>query len=78
MKEIWLLAVGENWEEEKEKIKDAIEIGYTGIVVREEFAEKARKLGRIKVFGKTNGEAKLDGEKAYFVDISSAEDQEKG
>ncbi len=77
MKEIWLLAVGENWEEEKEKIKDAIEIGYTGIVVREEFAEKARKLGRIKVFGKTNGEAKLDGETAYFIDISSAEDQEK-
>jgi 3-dehydroquinate synthase II len=77
MKEIWLLAVGENWEEEKEKIKDAIEIGYTGVVVREEFAEKARKLGRIKVFGKTNGEAKLDGETAYFIDISSAEDQER-
>lgn len=77
MKEAWLLADGENWEEEKEKIKDAIEIGYTGVVVREDFAERAKKLGRLKVFAKKNGEAEADGEKAVFIDISSAEDQEK-
>jgi len=77
MKEAWLLALGEDWEEEKEKIKDAIEIGYTGVVVREEFADKARKLGRLKVFAKRDGEAVCDGEKAMFLDISSAEDQKR-
>ncbi len=77
MKEAWLLADGENWEEEKEKIKDAIEIGYTGVVVREEFADKAKKLGRLKVFAKKNEEAEGNGERAVFVDISSAEDQER-
>ncbi len=73
MKEVWLLALGENWEEEKEKIKNAIEIGFTGVVVRDDFLEKAKKLGRIKVFGLGESE---DG-KAVFVDISSAEDQQK-
>jgi len=77
MKEAWLLALGEDWEEEKEKIKDAIEIGYTGVVVREEFADRAKKLGRLKVFAKKNGEAISNGEKAMFLDITSAEDQEK-
>jgi len=73
LKEVWLLALGENWEEEKEKIKNAIEIGFTGVVVRDDFLEKAKKLGRIKVFGLGESE---DG-KAVFVEISSAEDQQK-
>ncbi len=77
MKEVWLLADGENWEEEKEKIKDAIEIGYTGVVVRNEFYDKAKRLGRIGVFGKKNGEAEGEGKKAFFLDITSAEDQER-
>ncbi len=77
MKESWLIADGDVWEEEKEKIKDAIEIGYTGVVVKEEFAEKAKKLGRIKVLGRKGEEAEGDGIKAIFLDISSAEDQKR-
>ena len=73
MKEIWLLALGEDWEEEKEKIKDAIEIGFTGVVVRREFEDLAKKLGRIKVFGVENGV----GENFAFVEVKSAEDQNK-
>jgi len=73
LKEIWLLALGEDWEEEKEKIKDAIEIGFTGVVVRREFEDLAKKLGRIKVFGVENGV----GENFAFVEVKSAEDQNK-
>ena len=73
MKEIWLLALGESWEEEKEKIKDAIEIGFTGVVVRKEFEDLAKKLGRIKVFGTENGV----GDNFAFVEVKSAEDQNK-
>ncbi len=73
MKEIWLLALGEDWEEEKEKIKDAIEIGFTGVVVRRKFEDLAKKLGRIKVFGVENGV----GENFAFVEVKSAEDQNK-
>ncbi|RLI81519.1 MAG: 3-dehydroquinate synthase II [Archaeoglobales archaeon] len=73
MKEIWLLALGENWDEEKEKIKDAIEIGFTGVVVRRGFEDKAKKLGRIRVFCV---EDKV-GERFAFVEVKSAEDQEK-
>jgi 3-dehydroquinate synthase II len=77
MKEIWLLSTGDKWNEEKEKITDAIELGYTGAVVKEKFAERAKKLGRIKVVAKSNSEGLfLDGKKAYFIDVSSAEDQE--
>ena len=49
MKEIWLLTEGDSWDEVKEQVKDAIEIGFTGVVVDEEYAEKAKKLGRIGV-----------------------------
>jgi len=73
LKEIWLLALGDNWEEEKEKIKDAIEIGFTGVVVRKEFEDLAKKLGRIKVFGVEDGV----GKEFAFVEIKSAEDQTK-
>ncbi len=71
MKEIWLLTEGDEWEDVKEQIKDAVEIGFTGVVVKEDFAEKARKLGRIEVV------ARGDGKKACFIDISSAEEQQR-
>ncbi len=77
MKEIWLLAIGDDWEIEKEKIKDAIEIGYTGVVVKREFLERAKKLGRIKVFGLKENELESEGEKGYLLDVKSAEDQDK-
>jgi len=70
LKEIWLLALGDSWDEEKEKIKDAIEIGFTGVVVRKEFENLAKKLGRIKVLTE-------DGKNLAFLDIQSAKDQEK-
>jgi 3-dehydroquinate synthase II len=78
MKEIWLLCTGDKWDVEKSSITDAIELGYTGVIVKGEFAEKAGKLGRIDVIGKSNSEGELkDGKKAFFIDISSSEDQEK-
>ncbi len=77
MKEMWLLAIGDDWEIEKEKIKDAIEIGYTGVVVKREFLERAKKLGRIKVFGLKENELESEDEKGYLLDVKSAEDQDK-
>jgi len=68
MKEIWLKAEGDTWEEVKEQMKDAIEIGFTGAIVPEEFVEKAKKLGRIEILGSNE---------AIFIDIKSKEDQEK-
>uniref|UniRef100_A0A7C3MBB9 3-dehydroquinate synthase n=1 Tax=Archaeoglobus fulgidus TaxID=2234 RepID=A0A7C3MBB9_ARCFL len=67
MKEVWLLADGESWDEVKEMLKDAIEIGFDGAFVKKDFKEKAEKLGRIKI---------IPVEEAA-VKISSAEDQEK-
>lgn len=67
MKEIWLLAETDSWEKAKEMLKDAIEIGFDGAAVRQEFLEKAKKLGRIKV---------LPLEEA-LIRIRSAEDQFK-
>ena len=67
MKEIWLLADSEKWEEAKEMLKDAIEIGFDGAAVRKEFVEKARKLGRISI------EAIED----VVLEVKSAEDQQK-
>lgn len=49
MKEIWLLSLDGKWDKAKEKIKDAIEIGFDGVVVRNEYIEKAKRLGRIEV-----------------------------
>ncbi|AEA46463.1 3-dehydroquinate synthase II [Archaeoglobus veneficus] len=77
MKEIWLLTEGDNWSEVKEQVKDAIEIGFTGVVVKDEFAEKAAKLGRIAVVGKSDGEGLIGKGKAYFLDITSAEAQQE-
>ncbi len=67
MKEIWLLADEDNWDEAKESIKDAIEIGYDGVIVKSSHVEKAKKLGRIKV----------EPLEEIMVEIKSAEDQEK-
>ena len=64
MKEIWLIDDGTDWERVKERVKDAIELGFTGVAVREEFIDLARKLGNIEV------------EKAEVVRIKSASDQE--
>lgn len=77
MKEIWLLAEGDDWEEVKEQVKDAIEIGFTGVVVKANFAEKAERLGRIAVVARSNGEGSVGERKAYFIDISSAKEQQR-
>lgn len=47
MKEIWLLADGNEWEEVKASLRDAIELGFDGAVVKKDFIEKARKLGKL-------------------------------
>jgi len=65
MKEIWLLDDGEEWESVKEHAKDAIELGFTGVAVRDGFREKVRKLGNIEV------------EVAEVIKIKSSSDQEK-
>jgi len=78
MKEIWLLCTGDDWNESKSSITDAIELGYTGVVVKEDFSEKARRLGRIEVIAKKNSEGELKkGSKAFFIDIKTSDDQEK-
>ncbi|HID42487.1 MAG TPA: 3-dehydroquinate synthase II [Archaeoglobaceae archaeon] len=78
MKEIWLLCMGDDWNECKSSITDAIELGYTGVIVREDFSAKTEKLGRIEVIGRKNSEGKLrNGNKAFFISINSSEDQEK-
>ncbi|RUM33671.1 MAG: 3-dehydroquinate synthase II [Archaeoglobus sp.] len=77
MKEIWLLTKGDNWNEVKEQVKDAIEIGFTGVVVDEAYAEKAKKLGRIGVVARRGMRGKIDGKDAYFINITSADEQLK-
>ncbi|MET1124635.1 MAG: 3-dehydroquinate synthase II [Archaeoglobaceae archaeon] len=66
MKEVWLIADGE-WEEAKEALKDAIEIGFDGAFVRREFVDRARKLGRINVVALEDA----------LITIRSAEDQRR-
>ncbi len=51
MKELWLIERDEDWEKAKEKVIDAIETGFSGVVVREEFVERAMKLGKVNVAG---------------------------
>lgn len=67
MKEIWLLAETDSWEEAKEMLKDAIEIGFDGAAIRREFLEKAKKLGRMKLLPLEDA----------LIRIRSAEDQLK-
>jgi len=67
MKEIWLLAETESWEDAKEMLKDAIEIGFDGAIVREKFLDKAEKLGRMKLVPLERS----------LIKVSSADDQLK-
>ncbi|MCC6028431.1 MAG: 3-dehydroquinate synthase II [Archaeoglobi archaeon] len=66
MKEIWLWADGDNWEKVKEMLKDAIELGFDGAIVRNEFTDKAKKLGKIKILNSDE-----------LIEIRSVEDQER-
>ncbi len=77
MKEIWLLTEGDSWEKVKEQVKDAIEIGFTGVVVDEPYAEKAKKLGRIGVIARKGVKGNYNGKEVYFIDINSADEQLK-
>lgn len=47
MKEIWLLEDGNSWEGVKSALRDAIELGFDGAILRQEFIERAKKLGKI-------------------------------
>jgi 3-dehydroquinate synthase II len=67
-KETWLICGEGDWERVKEAVKDAVEIGFTGCVVPDEFVEKAKNLGRIDVLGLNQ---------ARFLKIKTAEDQER-
>ncbi len=65
MKELWLIDDGKVWESVKENAKNAIELGFTGIAVRDEFIERVRRLGNIEV------------ESIQIFKIKSSEDQER-
>jgi len=65
MKEIWLLEDGSSWDEVKAALRDAIELGFDGAIIRQDFIERARKLGKI---------AFLPYEE--IVEVRSAKDQE--
>lgn len=65
MKEIWLLEDGSSWDEVKAALRDAIELGFDGAIIRQDFIERARKLGKI---------ALLPYEE--IVEVRSAKDQE--
>ncbi len=66
MKEIWLICRESDWEKAKKAIKDAVEIGFTGCIVADEFVERTKKLGRIEV---------ISFNEAPFLKIKSADDQ---
>jgi 3-dehydroquinate synthase II len=70
MKEIWLLSAGNSWEEVKEQIVDAIELGFTGVVVENEFADRTQVLGRTQVISRKS-------ENAEFLEIKSSDDQKR-
>jgi len=65
MKEIWLLEDGSSWDEVKAALRNAIELGFDGAILRRDFIERARKLGKI---------ALLPYEE--IVEVKSARDQE--
>ncbi|MDI9610524.1 MAG: 3-dehydroquinate synthase II [Archaeoglobales archaeon] len=65
MKEIWLLADGDNWDEVKADLRNAIELGFDGAIIQQMFIEKAKKLGKIEL-------QPLE----EIVEIKSARDQE--
>ncbi len=65
MKELWLIDDGKKWDSVKENVKNAIELGFTGVAVRDEFRERVKRLGNIEVEG------------VQIFRIKSADDQEK-
>ncbi|MEM4156578.1 MAG: 3-dehydroquinate synthase II [Archaeoglobaceae archaeon] len=65
MKEIWLLADGDDWDEVKADLRNAIELGFDGAIIQQKFIEKAKKLGKIEL-------QPLE----EIVEIKSARDQE--
>ncbi len=65
MKEIWLLADDDRWDVVKEMLKDAIELGFDGAVVKKEFVDRAKKLGRIETLPLED----------FLIEVKSAEDQ---
>ena len=67
MKEIWLLADGDDWDKIKDMVRDAIELGYDGIAAKREFLDNIKKLGRINVIPIED----------CLVEVKSAEDQQK-
>ena len=68
VKETWLVCRESEWERVKEAVRDAVEIGFTGCIIPDEFVERAKKLGRINILGL--GEAGI-------IKIKSSEDQER-
>lgn len=66
MKEIWLWADGDDWEEVKKMLRDAIELGFDGAIVRRDFIERAKKLGKINLIASDE-----------LLEVKSAEDQER-
>ncbi|AGK60981.1 3-dehydroquinate synthase II [Archaeoglobus sulfaticallidus PM70-1] len=67
MKEIWLRIDDDQWDDVKEGVKNALELGYSGVFVKEGFEDKIRQLGRIKVITDRNS----------FLTVSSSEDQDR-
>ncbi|AIY90268.1 3-dehydroquinate synthase II [Geoglobus acetivorans] len=65
MKEVWLIDNGDSWEDVRDHVIDAIETGFTGVAVRRDFMEFARKLGNIEV------------EESTIEAISDADDQNR-
>ncbi|MEM0350610.1 MAG: 3-dehydroquinate synthase II [Archaeoglobaceae archaeon] len=65
MKEVWLWADGDEWEKVKEMLRNAIELGFDGAIVRREFIEKAKKLGKMNLLPSDE-----------LIEVRSAKDQE--
>ncbi len=65
MKELWLIDDGKRWDTVKENVKNAIELGFTGVAVNDEFIDQVKKLGNIEV------------EIVNVFKIGSAEDQNR-
>ncbi len=65
MKEVWLLDKGDSWDEVKENVINAVELGFTGVLLKKDFEDLAKKIGRIEV-----------GSDEVF-EVRSGEDQEK-
>ncbi len=65
MKELWMINENDDWESVKESLKDAIELGFTGALIKKEFIERATKLGKIDLLSDE------------LIEVKKAEDQDK-